>query len=66
MVIKTNLPEGCADVNDQDPLSQTVPLFPQAPTVPDIVKDVDITVAPNGTGHVIFYVNDSSFYADYR
>ncbi|RYP58912.1 hypothetical protein DL770_010328 [Monosporascus sp. CRB-9-2] len=54
-----------SQANEWDPLSKTVPLYPKMPTTPDVVKDVDITVVENGTGHVVFTVNNSSFYADY-
>ncbi|KAI6080584.1 multicopper oxidase-domain-containing protein [Hypoxylon rubiginosum] len=48
-----------------DPLSQTVPLFPKAPGKPDVTKNIDITVTTNQTGNLLFYVNNSTFYADY-
>ncbi|KAI1407191.1 multicopper oxidase-domain-containing protein [Hypoxylon sp. FL1857] len=48
-----------------DPLSQTVPLFPKTPTTPDVIKNIDITVTTNGTGNLLFYVDNSTFYADY-
>ncbi|KAI1380751.1 multicopper oxidase-domain-containing protein [Hypoxylon crocopeplum] len=48
-----------------DPLSKTIPLFPKTPTEPHLIKNVDITVATNGSGNLLFYVDGSSFYADY-
>ncbi|KAI1372861.1 multicopper oxidase-domain-containing protein [Hypoxylon crocopeplum] len=48
-----------------DPLNQTVPLFRKTPTTPDITRNIDITVTTNGTGHLLFYIDNSTFYTDY-
>ncbi|KAI0451212.1 multicopper oxidase-domain-containing protein [Xylaria acuta] len=48
-----------------DPLSQTVPLFPESPGQPDVTMYVDITVGFNSTGSGLYYVNNSTYYANY-
>ncbi|KAI0550476.1 multicopper oxidase-domain-containing protein [Xylaria curta] len=48
-----------------DPLSQTIPLYPKTPGQPDITTSISLTVGLNGTGNLVFYVNNSSFYARY-
>ncbi|KAI0861288.1 multicopper oxidase-domain-containing protein [Xylaria cubensis] len=49
-----------------DPLSQTIPLYPKTPGRPDITMSISLTVGLNGTGNVVFYVNNSSFYGKYE
>ncbi|KAI1759502.1 multicopper oxidase-domain-containing protein [Hypoxylon sp. FL1150] len=56
------VPNNCAN----DPLSQTIPLFPKTPNKPDITRNIDITATTNETGNLLFYVNNSTFYADYE
>ncbi|KAI9148764.1 extracellular dihydrogeodin oxidase/laccase-like protein [Paramyrothecium foliicola] len=48
-----------------DDLAITKPLFPKTPGEPDITVTLDMTVALNGTGNVLFYVNNQTFYANY-
>ncbi|KAI0479944.1 multicopper oxidase-domain-containing protein [Xylaria cf. heliscus] len=49
-----------------DPLSVTVPRIVKRPGTPDITRNVDITVTTNTTGNLLFYVDNSTFYANYR
>ncbi|TRX91707.1 hypothetical protein FHL15_007489 [Xylaria flabelliformis] len=51
--------------NKCDPLSKTIPLYPKAPGSPDLIKHISLTVGTNGTGNLVFYVNNASFYARY-
>ncbi|KAI9157926.1 LOW QUALITY PROTEIN: extracellular dihydrogeodin oxidase/laccase-like protein [Paramyrothecium foliicola] len=53
--------DGCIN----EPLSKTVPLYSKRPPKPDITLNADITLGVNGTGHVIFFVNNQTLYAKY-
>jgi FtsP/CotA-like multicopper oxidase with cupredoxin domain len=54
--------EQCAN----DPLSRTVPFYPQALPNNTYSQNVEITLGVNATGHVVFFVDGSSFRADYN
>ncbi|KAI1145519.1 multicopper oxidase-domain-containing protein [Nemania diffusa] len=48
-----------------DPLSQTIPFYPKTPGQPDLTRNISLTVGINGTGNLVFYVNNVSFYGRY-
>ena len=57
----------------QDPLNKTIPEHVyEAPEVPDVTQEIDITFAKNGTGDVgnsnvgLFFMNGVSFRANYE
>jgi FtsP/CotA-like multicopper oxidase with cupredoxin domain len=50
----------------QDPLTDTVPYYVQTPPAePATTTTFDITVNVNGSGNLLFYVNDVSFRTNY-
>ncbi|PWY88379.1 extracellular dihydrogeodin oxidase/laccase-like protein [Aspergillus heteromorphus CBS 117.55] len=50
-----------------DPLEDTVPYYPIAPpATPSTVDTVNITLGYNATGYILFFVDGSSFRADYN
>ena len=51
----------------QDPLDQTVPYYPQKPPAnPAVTQVFDITAGINETGHLLFFVDNSSFRANFK
>ena len=52
---------------ENDPLTQTTPYFPfgSVPS-PAATQQIDITFGPNATGFNLFYMNNSSFRANYN
>ena len=48
-----------------DPLSETVPMYPIAAAVANATVTMDVAVAVNSTGHIIWTINDSAFEADW-
>ena len=65
-------PKSAATVIDDshcgnDPLDKTIPFFPfPATTKPDTTVDIKITIHTNATGHLLWYMNESSFRANYN
>ena len=56
-----------ADDARQDPLNDTVPFFPIEPTSqPQTTQIVNVTGGVNATGHFVWYMNNSTFRADYN
>ena len=50
-----------------DPLSQTVPFYPSTPPATVATsQDVVITLGLNSTGHIVFFVDGSSFRTNYN
>ncbi|KAF2233451.1 multicopper oxidase [Viridothelium virens] len=50
-----------------DPLEQTVPFYPQTPPLtPETTQVYDLRYEANETGSIIFFVNETSFRADYN
>lgn len=49
-----------------DPLSDTVPMYPIAAAVADATVTMDVNFAVNSTGHIIWTINDSAFEADWN
>ena len=49
-----------------DPLSDTVPMYPIAAAVADATVTMDVAVAVNSTGHIVWTINDSAFEADWN
>lgn len=50
-----------------DPLTKTTPFFPfPATSNPATTENIDITFGPNATGHLLWYMNKSSFRANYN
>ena len=56
----------CLLICSKDPLSQTVPLFPIQPLTSTVTQTIDIVGAINETGYLEFFVNNSSFHANYK
>lgn len=51
----------------QDPLDLTVPLIPWTPPAsPAVTQTLDLTLGFNETGTFLYFVNNSSFFADYK
>lgn len=51
----------------QDPLSATTPFFPFPATAnPATTVTIGITIHTNSTGHLLWYMNESSFRANYE
>ncbi|PSN75624.1 putative multicopper oxidase [Corynespora cassiicola Philippines] len=48
-----------------DPLETTIPLDVQPVPEPSFTQQLDITAAPNATGHLVFAVNNITFRANY-
>lgn len=67
----TKTPQSTAQTYDDsvcgnDPLDQTTPFFPfPATPKPATVETIDITVGPNKTGNVVWYMNGESFRGNY-
>lgn len=47
-----------------DPLSETIPMFPIAAADADTTVTMDVAVTVNSTGHIIWTINNSTFRAD--
>ena len=47
-----------------DPLSDTVPMFPIAAAESDTTVTMNVAVTVNATGHVVWTINDSAFEGD--
>ena len=63
--VQTPIPDtlGCGN----DPLDETVPFYSLSPPgTPAVTQDLIIDGAVNATGHLLFYVNNQSFRADYN
>lgn len=51
----------------QDPLASTIPFFPFPATAdPATTQTIGITIHTNSTGHLLWYMNESSFRANYE
>ncbi|KAH7308600.1 multicopper oxidase-domain-containing protein [Stachybotrys elegans] len=53
--------DGCGN----EPLAKTVPLYPKTPPSPDLTLHVNMTLRLNNTGHLLFFMNNSTLYASY-
>jgi FtsP/CotA-like multicopper oxidase with cupredoxin domain len=51
---------GCAN----DPLEQTIPLYPIAISEPEAIYEINMSVTQNETGSWLWYMNNSSFFGD--
>ena len=49
-----------------DPLSDTVPMYPIVATDADTTITMNVAVAVNATGHIVWTINDSAFRADWN
>ncbi|KAF2874756.1 multicopper oxidase-domain-containing protein [Massariosphaeria phaeospora] len=48
-----------------DPLEITIPLEKKTPPTPDLIKTIDVKADLNGTGHLVFFVDNSQFRANF-
>ena len=48
-----------------DPLSDSVPMYPIAAADADTTVTMNVAVTVNATGHIVWTINDSAFEADY-
>ncbi len=49
-----------------DPLSKTVPMYPIVAADADSTVIMNVAVAVNATGHIVWTINDSAFEADWN
>ena len=49
-----------------DPLSESVPTYPIAAANASTVVTMNVAVAVNATGHIVWTINDSAFVADWN
>ena len=49
-----------------DPLSDSVPMYPIAAVDTDTTVTMNVAVAVNATGHIVWTINDSAFEADWN
>ncbi|GKZ26428.1 hypothetical protein AbraIFM66951_004932 [Aspergillus brasiliensis] len=50
-----------------DPLDTTVPYYPQTPpSTPELTETLEITLGQNASGNTLFFVNNSTFRANYN
>ncbi|KAF7191904.1 oxidoreductase ptaK [Pseudocercospora fuligena] len=62
---KSTVPTSVLTTCNNDPLQSTVPYYSISAPTPDLVEEVAITFQSNGT-HNLFYMNNSTFRANYN